>query len=1454
MMEPAVLQEQPQQMNDYKQKVNKMQKLLPSLEQYIANVTSQNENAEELEKLKLLRELLLQQEVVGDRLTLGELDRYEVMLKGVANTPLLTSASTLVSNACGDEDTTSNVSASKTALEANIDLPKNGDIDKNFNSNEVEGKESEGVVNGLTLPNECEKSEETCNEGNGSRNKESESLGKENKSSDKERENSDIGQTSKEITGSIKDQEENVLQSCDETPGEQDLVDDVSDSKKLDENSQICEKKNEVTNSNKTARKQELKEQNYKDDQQNNDKSTDTTTTEALDHFEAPEDIEEIEYEDVELIKIPESTAEDEMILPDSADEAEFSAHKSDDEVEEAEEEEETEEEQIGENQVEEEEETEEEQVEEEDEENINACVHSENVIDKAEIIKNNQDMNETAVSDKNETAQEQIEVIQGSDSNKRDSEHTKDVNEKVNEDTDDDEAQVEEATIEEISEAPTGSNEESCALPAEFDVEIDSQSDAAVGVGDVLQTDDPLGQADVTNEADNSQETSNETAAIRTTEHQILQQPTDVAAETVSNEDPNVDDDDDVEIIESRNSPICLDTDEENDKEFGPKSAANNSLLREVQSTQSLCKRQHTRVPNRRDQQEMTIKTAKSVTETIELLDSSDEDGANCSNNPPRGRKSRTTLRPTLTRTLVKMPTQQVRMGKKRTLLPAAPAQKPIKISKVMSGGAVPEAYRAFLSETSSPPRASAVKLPRSVSLFPPTNFTPTPQSNFLNAVNLLPASATSGDNPLAFSAMLSNKNIIIPNAFYANRRTTAKDKEKDNQKERMEEPAAHEVSPSASSKSVPKSTQVLVTQQQERVYREWLDGFIDNFANPQQIASHSCLVLMQSALKYKVFARIKDLRTSLNTKAYTSNCTADGQLTRELRNAFYTDDCRLSMEGLRFCAGACTQIGIHVTLMTDARTGRITTRTSSYDELMAKYVNGGGVMSDDKRKRHKGDEEYTPAKYYEKKVEESLPSRGERRKSLRQHRSRCYDETFLYEPEEAEDDEPPPVEKEASTNKRRQEDQMMALVQRKAEEKRLEAKRQRQQQVKSFESAYLEMFANSLQAKNLKGSTAAAKRFNESSSKSRSSNSTDSTNNQIVIDDDDEDSLVDGEPRSHRIYKVVPTRLLAAEISDSSSDDEPRPKRGRPRKQDLSNLKPQKKAAEPELITCDSTSNDSVCDVNDMPAPDSKAPKNINPNWHAANGDWCIICNKRKPRVVSHYVNEHPACEVYNSRIPKTALAQLRKQGGQVCEKSHPYSHAQDHYTANCVFCNKTCCFQINYWYRHYAIHTGEYAFRCSGCNIRKTTVTLMKNHINQPCPRRGRLIQDYAYDLRVNKIKMHVCTLCNYMQLHRRNVLKHLRTQHGLKQIKAKNIESVILLRMPETEEANSTQEINEFMDLSSGGDENSSQMAMTFNYDNFDEAGAVNMWDDGDPTDDLSYMICGMLDVQMRDDGE
>ncbi|XP_053951868.1 uncharacterized protein LOC128859142 [Anastrepha ludens] len=1396
MMEPAELH---QQYKDYEQKVNEMQKLLPCLRQRIATATLQNENVEELRKLKLLQQVLCGQQAAGDSWTLKELDTYATMLKDAPN----------ATNIVHEECNTASISGNDKDIDhikenlGNLETAKNFSLSPKVNAGEKYGRET--VENKQLLQEKYEIVNETGK-------KENENFERASEESITASESTENDIINKKLESLIRETEndEKVLQSSSATSDKQDLENDAG-SEQIDDNSKFS--KNETKASTTQNEIGNNKKVYLEEIGQKTDVHFSHVGKETISNFETPEDTEEMEYEGVELIKIPEGPAEDEMILPDSADEAEFSVDKSDRE----------EEEQIG----------------DEEMENLDCTENNENKAGE----KYSENVDDGERHSDNTSPLEQEEITQGSDSNAKVMECTKELNENDTENVYDEDAHSLQPEIEENSEPHTGNNEENCSIPVEFAVEIDSRSGTATELEETTHCDDPLGQAESEHaaeiEADNSQQSSGETAAtsVNLNTTNTTRTTPSVIAKPLTNDDH---DDDDVEIIESRDSPICLDTDEENEKKIDD-SAYDSTKVKKVNKESAAIGHQFNIT---------TIKTAKSVTETIELLDSSDEDDV-IRNNKSRIKRriNRQNLAPVATRTLNKMPAQPTTVGKKRTLLPAVQAQKPLKISQVLSGGAIPSACRAFISKTPSP-SATAVKTPRSVLLFPPTSFKPTPQSNFLNAVNLLPATVTTGDNPLAFSATLSNKNIIIPNAFYANRRTTAKEEEKE---------TTTSATSSASLSKNSKLQSLSVTQQQERIYREWLDEFIQNFASPQQIASHSCLVLMQSALRYKVFARIKDLRTTLNVNAYTSDGTTNGQLTRELYNAFYTNDCRLSVEGLRFCAGVCTQIGNNVTLMTDAHTGRITTRTCTYEDLLAKYgtANGGATTTDDKRKRQKGDEEYTPAKYYEKKVEKSSAGQGERRKSLRQHRTRCYDETFLYEPEEADDVATPTVEQAAAADKRRQDAQMMALVQRKAEEKRLEAKRQRQQQVKSFESAYLATFANTLHGKNVKGSTAATTN-SESTTQNRSRISTNFANNHIVIDDEEEGSLEDDEPRSHRIYKVVPTRLLAApkraEGPVRAAEDVSGVKRGRPRKQSLKKFKQQPKTVEPELITCDSTSGDSTNAEDDLLfEPDSKAPRNININWHAGSSDWCKICNKRIPRTVSHYVNEHPDCEVYTSRIQKDVLARVRNQGGQLLEM-RPYLNGQEQYAAECVFCSKTCCFKLPYWYQHYSMHTGEYAFRCSGCNIRKTTRSAMMGHIHLPCRKRGQLVEDYTYNARAKQIEMHICTLCNYMQLNRPNVLKHLRTQHGVVKIKTKHIESIILLRMPEPEMNKTREEMTEFMDLSSGGDESSSHMAMTFNYDNFDEACLDSMWDDGDPTDDLSYMICGMLDVEMRNDDE
>uniref|UniRef100_A0A0K8V8D8 Uncharacterized protein n=1 Tax=Bactrocera latifrons TaxID=174628 RepID=A0A0K8V8D8_BACLA len=1384
--------ESEKQKHDYTHKVNEMQKFLPYLEQRITNTTLPEENNEELQKLKILQRVLCGQEAVDDSLTLEELDKYAVLLHN-DKTKSLAPALTLTLTPTAAFDRNSHGDKTITLSQAEKCGHKNGK-----NTASKENVETSELTSSETTTNEVENkvpvNEESLIQTQDKCKKNNEATGKENKCCEAfDTVNKNIENVDETLQNQNKSKskffEEDTLTVAHEKPIKEyasESAELTNDCAKFDETGE-----NTLNNKETDVLKPKAISKLETSDTFNKIKEIVKESGEGENPIEhkklITEDVEELEYEGIELIKIPEETVENEMILPDSADEEEYVGHNSDDEEDK-------------------ESKNAEDAGIEGEEELINCGVQ--NIVDK--------------IQDENKTKAEQ-QVQCGKDST----------------------FEQAQPTVDESSDTPTCSTEENTSLHVEFAIEIHTQIDNAPELEEITHIDDPLGQVDSTLEAVNLQISPGADAPSTVNSVKVSQAVFSGVKNVFTSPDDN--DDDDVEIIESRNSPICLDTDDEDDTQVGKllvDPTPNTTITQKFNDKINANKEKRIQGNKTTSQLPPTIKTTKSITETINLLDSSDEDEVNSSN--ANRRSNRRIIMPTVTRS-VKI--SAVTAGKKRTLLPMSQAPKSLKVNKVCTRGSTTTAGRTLPSNTTAAD-GGVQNTTRSVILFPPT-FKPTPQSNFLNAVNLLPAAATTGDNPPAFAATLSNKNIIIPNAFYANRRTTNSKEEEDD--------ASTQGTSSTSTGS--KTSPILITQQLgRRVYREWLEEFIENFADPQQIVSHSCLVLLQTALKYKVFLRIKDLRIALNNKAYTSNGTADAQLRREMYNAFYLNDCRLSGEGMRFCTAACTQIGNNVTLMTDARTGRITLRTSRYEELVAKYGGTNDVI-DDKKKRNKYDEEYTPAKYYEKKVEESNTGQGERRKSLRQHRTRCYDETFLYEPEEADDDETPTAEKKAATDKRRQDEQMMALVQRKAEEKRLEAKRQREQQVKSFESAYLEMFAKSLRGKN--GKTAAAMTSGVSS-QSRSKNvftdfTSTSTNSQIVIDDDDEQGLEDDEPRSHRIYKVVPTRLLAAPKHTErptiviEDEDAPRPKRGRPRKQDLTNVKMQPKQSDPELITCDSTSGDSTSiDDELLIQPDEKVPKNVDANWHAGS-DWCKICNKRFPRTVSHYVNEHPDSEVFISRLPKAVLARVRKQGGQILEM-RPYMNGQEQYAAECVFCNKTCCFKIPYWYQHFSMHTGEYAFRCSGCNTRKTTRSAMMGHINQPCRKRGKLLEDYIYNARARQIEMRVCKICNYMQLNRRNVMKHLRTQHGLTPLPAKHIYSVILLRLPHTE-MDKVHVDNELMDLSSGADENSSQMAMTFNYDNFNDVDQTGFWDDGDPDpDDLSYMICGMLDVELKHSDE
>lgn len=394
------------------------------------------------------------------------------------------------------------------------------------------------------------------------------------------------------------------------------------------------------------------------------------------------------------------------------------------------------------------------------------------------------------------------------------------------------------------------------------------------------------------------------------------------------------------------------------------------------------------------------------------------------------------------------------------------------------------------------------------------------------------------------------------------------------------------------------------------------------------------------------------------------------------------------------------------------------------------------------------------------------------------------------------------------------------------------------------------------------------------------------------MIIPDigDVEDNLSnDDEPIEHRIYKVIPTELLSINNSLSSSStslatasyqqsNQQKKGRGRPRKSILENEDSNDKAEE---NLCQDDEDVVVIQSNNVSIEPSMAPRNTNKAnvCSSSNSEWCIICQRRVPRIVHHYVNEHPGCEVYCSRLSDEEVEVLRRNKSTA--KPSLYKNGQLQYEKECIFCSKVSRFMLPYWYQHFAMHTGEYAYRCDGCNIRKPTRSLMMAHIGQPCPKGGQICQDYNYE---NKsIEAKICMLCNYVQLNRANVTKHLRTQHKIKNVLPKHIQSIVLLRIPNagrqslhtpnslkpnvnysnlrTAPSAKTTTIrrtigNEVFEISEIEDDQNVEAAggywsTTPNDDNNYLSNSADQWQsDEDGGFDLSYMICGMLDVEMN----
>lgn len=177
---------------------------------------------------------------------------------------------------------------------------------------------------------------------------------------------------------------------------------------------------------------------------------------------------------------------------------------------------------------------------------------------------------------------------------------------------------------------------------------------------------------------------------------------------------------------------------------------------------------------------------------------------------------------------------------------------------------------------------------------------------------------------------------------------------------------------------------------------------------------------------------------------------------------------------------------------------------------------------------------------------------------------------------------------------------------------------------------------------------------------------------------------------------------------------------------------------------------------------------PKNVNKEVCGVDPRYqksCVVCKKTQRHIVSHYVNDHPDCEVYISRLSQRMADQCLQGVPKLILTSN------GDYEGLCVFCEKQLSYRRDTWFKHMVTHTGEYGFECGQCHHKsaqpnrctcksKSSKKMTEIQLLHSVPVTGNYL--YAY----------LCTLCNYIQMTSHKLTRHVKEEHGLNQTNVSN----------------------------------------------------------------------------------
>lgn len=201
-------------------------------------------------------------------------------------------------------------------------------------------------------------------------------------------------------------------------------------------------------------------------------------------------------------------------------------------------------------------------------------------------------------------------------------------------------------------------------------------------------------------------------------------------------------------------------------------------------------------------------------------------------------------------------------------------------------------------------------------------------------------------------------------------------------------------------------------------------------------------------------------------------------------------------------------------------------------------------------------------------------------------------------------------------------------------------------------------------------------------------------------------------------------------------------------------------KKAKQKQQLKTISTRRSTVCGVQLSQTDDETDDevehgfaRNTNQQMFASNNLYnslCVFCRKVvKSRLVPHYVTCHPNQEVPISRLSHSMIEKL-------CLQNEKFQKMNGKIKGLCYFCEtKTIKGSKSAMERHILTHTGEKMFHCKTCNERMNS---RRGH-NSKC----KIVNIFEVES-IDSSMGYVCKDCNFVQISRESILKHLENEHG------------------------------------------------------------------------------------------